>query len=199
MKKEAITRPTTAQTGVRTEKSGVSSLCVAGVARKWKIWWWLDIVLRLSPAVAADDDETGGLPPLPTRVLLSLLPPGAGIGVGCDEVPTSLTLSSTTPNPIERQGPPSPLPPADLQPRHPSPHHPHHPTPDAEEKHQQNCSLSSSTRSRRDCRSSWFSNPHWISCLTWPEIYRTVLGNPLAWRANYLRRPIRHQRGDIYY
>ena len=73
------------------------------------------------------------------------------------------------------------------------------PTPDAEEKHQQNCSLSSPTRSRRDCRSSWFSDPHWISCLTWPEIYRTVVGNPLAWRANYLWRPIRHQRGDIYY
>jgi len=44
----------------------------------------------ISPATAAADDETGRPPPLPTRVFLSFLPPGAGIGR--DEVPTSITV-----------------------------------------------------------------------------------------------------------
>lgn len=75
----------------RCQKSRVSSVCVAGVTRIWKIWWWLDIVLRLPPAAATADDEIGGLPPLPTRVFLSFFLPGTGIGIGSDEVPIPLT------------------------------------------------------------------------------------------------------------
>jgi len=52
-----------------------------------------------------DDDETGGLPPLPTRVFLSLLPPGAGIGVGRDEVPTSLTARPLIDDPEPNRAP----------------------------------------------------------------------------------------------
>jgi len=111
------------------QESRVSTWLVSQDCRIWKIWWWLDIVLKLSPAAAADD-ETGG-PPLPARVLLSFLPPGAG--TVRDEVPASLTvrpliddLCPSEPNQAPRT---ITAPPAGLQSRHPSPPHPQQPSP----------------------------------------------------------------------
>lgn len=125
MKRDAITRPTVRRAGFQVCAWLMSQQC-----RIWKLWWWLDIVLRLSPAAAAAaDDETGEPPPLPARVFLGFLPPGTGIGL--DEVPTSpiarpLIDDLCPSNLIGYQESPSPSPPADLQPQHPSPPHPNH-------------------------------------------------------------------------
>jgi len=104
---------------------------------------------------------------IPTHVFLSFLP--SGTDIGRDQVPTSLNsgLSSTTsapPNPIERQEPPSPP-------------HSSHPTPHAEKKHYQNCSLASLTRSCEYCCPSAFSISVFASRGT-----RTVRENPWVWR-----------------
>ena len=182
----------------RCQKSRVSSVCVAGVTRIWKIWWWLDIVLRLPPAAATADDEIGGLPPLPTCVFLSFFLPGTGIGIGSDEVPIPLTarpLIDDLLSPLTQSS-------AKNHRYHPRPrtynhgilHRPTQPhTPG------RNTIKTVLSPLQRDLVKIVVPIPTEFGFLARQVIYRTVLGSPSTWKVNYLRRPSRCLRGDICY
>ena len=84
MNRDAITRPTAAQSAVMKAEFQACAWLVSQDCRVWRIVV-AGLVLQFSST--ASDADTGGPPPPPAHVFLTFLAPGAG-----DQVPTSLTV-----------------------------------------------------------------------------------------------------------